>query len=338
MLAAEDPATARRWQAVLLRVMGETVARTAAITGLSQRQIYEITRHYNAEGAESFVDERSRDGRGRTPLLDAAQQQQLRAALLGPAPDGGLWTSVKVAQWIARETGRDYVAPQRGWDYLDRLGFSLLRPRRTHAEADPVAQEAFKKKLPTVIAEVRAQHPGATVEVWAMDEHTVGLKPVLRRVWAPRGSSPRAWVNPRSQWYYLYAFVEPLTGRTFWLLLPTVSAEAMSVALREFAAFVGASDTRQIVLVLDGAGWHVAHDLVVPPGIRLEFLPPKSPELQPAERLWELTDETIANRVQSDLNEVVELVVARCRALQDDPDRVRAQTLFYWWSQSAAPS
>src|SRR3712207_8341539 len=50
------------------------------------------------------------------------------------------------------------------------------------------------------------------------------------------------------------------------------------------------------ILVLDNAGWHGPEDLAVPDGISLGFLPPYSPELQPAEHLWPLLDEPVVNR------------------------------------------
>jgi len=82
----------------------------------------------------------------RPPLLSAAQQQELAAAVQGPAPTGGLWTGPEVARWIAEKTGRAQVAPQRGHDYLRRIGMSPQLPRPRHTNADPAAQEAFKKK------------------------------------------------------------------------------------------------------------------------------------------------------------------------------------------------
>ncbi len=72
-----------------------------------------------------------------------------------------------------------------------------------------------------------------------MDEHRLGLKPILRRVWAPRGQRPVVPVQPRYEWLYIYAFAHPNTGRSFYLLMPTVSVEAFSVALHEFATCVG---------------------------------------------------------------------------------------------------
>jgi hypothetical protein len=143
---------------------------------------------------------------------------------------------------------------------------------------------------------VQREHPDAAVEVWTMDEHRIGLKPVLRRVWRRRGTCAVLPVQPRYEWLYLYGFVRPSTGQTWWLLLPTVSIEAMTLALQEWARDVGIGQERRCVLVLDRAGWHMSGQVELPEGIHLEALPAYSPELQPAERLWTLTDEGIANR------------------------------------------
>lgn len=67
------------------------------------------------------------------------------------------------------------------------------------------------------------------------------------------------------------------------------------MALESFAEEVGAGKRKRILLVLDGAGWRTAKKrLRIPEGIHLEFLPPHSPELQPSERLWPLSDEAVA--------------------------------------------
>lgn len=76
-----------------------------------------------------------------------------------------------------------------------------------------------------------------------------------------------------------------MTGDTYWLILPTVNTEAMTLALAEFARAVGAGRDKQILLLVDNAGWHRSTALVVPDGIELVYLPAATPELQPAERL-----------------------------------------------------
>jgi len=178
------------------------------------------------------------------------------------------------------------------------------------------------------------QQPG-TVEAWTMDEHRIGLKPILRRMWAKRGHRPTVTVYPRYQWLYVYAFVQPTTGRSFWLLMPTVSVPAFEAALAAFAHFVGAGPDKHIRLLLDCAGWHTSPRLSRPPNISLYFLPPYSPELQPAEHLWALSDSPLVNRCFQNLADLEAAQAQRCNWLQDHPDIVRSATNFHWWPQSA---
>jgi transposase len=178
---------------------------------------------------------------------------------------------------------------------------------------------------------VRAAHPDAAVTLWAEDEHRVGLLPVVRRVWAPRGQRPIAPVERHYQWLYVYGFVRPRTGQSWWCLLPTVTTEAFALALATFARDEGIDATHRAVLVVDQAGGHLAHDLALPDGIELIFLPPYSPELQPAERLWPLVDEPIANRAFPDLDALETVLVERCRALEGDRPRLKARTRYHWW-------
>ncbi|MDQ3696287.1 MAG: IS630 family transposase [Chloroflexota bacterium] len=181
------------------------------------------------------------------------------------------------------------------------------------------------------MAAVAAAHPDATVTIWATDEHRLGLLPVVRRVWAPRGQRPMAPVQRRYQWLYVYGFVRPTTGQTWWGLLPTVSPEAFAVAVREFARDEGIGPSRRAVLGLDQAGWHTSRELTLPPGIDLAFLPPASPELQPAERLWSSVDEPVANRTFPDLDALETTLVDRCRALERERHPIKTRSRYHWW-------
>lgn len=178
---------------------------------------------------------------------------------------------------------------------------------------------------------VQTAHPASTVAVWCEDEHRLGLKPVLRRVWTRRGQSPVAIVQPRYEWLYVLAFVQPETGATFWLLLPRLSATLFSLALAEFAQSVGVGPAQQVVLVLDQAGWHASPRVVVPAGLTLVPLPAYSPELQPAERVWPLVDEAIANQVFASLDALMNRLGERCRTLAALPALIAGHTGFHWW-------
>lgn len=178
---------------------------------------------------------------------------------------------------------------------------------------------------------VREAHPDATVALWAEDEHRLGLLPVTRRVWAKRGQRPTAWVRRRYQWLYVYGFVCPESGETWWALVPTVHTQAMSTVLAAFAHDTGIDATHRVVLVLDGAGWHTSGKLVVPAGIDLVFLPAASPELQPAERLWPLVNEPVANRTFADRDALEAVLVERCQTLRTDRQAIAALTRYWWW-------
>ena len=177
----------------------------------------------------------------------------------------------------------------------------------------------------------REAEPGRPVEVWAFDEHRLGLKPVLRRQWAPKGQRPIAVGRHRYEWLYLYGFVHPSTGEVVWFVCNTVDAVLLGAVLAAFAAAVGAGEDKLVVLVLDEAGWHVSGDLVVPPGIELAFLPPCTPELQPAEHLWPLASEAVANEHFATLADLDAALGERCRTLDAMPEATNAATRFAWW-------
>jgi transposase len=166
----------------------------------------------------------------------------------------------------------------------------------------------------------------------ATDEHRIGFKPLLRRVWAPIGQRPCAVVQHRFAWRYLVGFVHPASGRTLFPLATSVSMALFEVELAEFARQAGASPTKQIVLVLDRAGWKpTSVKLRVPEHVHLLFLPPYSPELQPAEHLWPLTNEALVNQHFATIEDLEDAQFARCAALQQRPDVIRSTTRFHWW-------
>jgi hypothetical protein len=142
----------------------------------------------------------------------------------------------------------------------------------------------------------------------------------MRRVWAPIGERPIAHGHHRFDWLYVTAFVSPATGETFWYLSNGVSKEFFEALLETFAREAGAGLSRIILLVLDNAGWHGPANLKIPAGIRLIYLPPYTPELQPAETLWALVDEPIVNQHIATIAELDEKIAAQCTALAEQPE------------------
>src|SRR3954464_14191417 len=283
-----DVTAARHLQTIWLLAKGHAIAEVAATVSYAPRWGERLLARYNAQGPQALGDLRRRSGRSAS-VLTPALLEKLKARLLEPPPEGGLWTSPKVAAWMAGELGLAAVLPQRGWGGAqgDQLVGAEAPPPPSglgHARGAGGVQ----KKLEQAVAAARAQHPDTPIEVWATDEHRIGLKPILRRVWAPKGQRPIALGHHRYKWLYVTAFVQPTSGETFWgetfwYVSNGVSKPFFAALLALFAREAGAGRDRIIVLGLDSAGWHTEPNLVVPDGIRLAYLPPYSPELQPAE-------------------------------------------------------
>ncbi len=122
--------------------------------------------------------------------------------------------------------------------------------------------------------------------------------------------------------------MHPRTGRVFWLVLPHLSAGMMQLFLDEFAA-AHATAGKRVVLVVDGASAHRAKSLRVPERLTLVGLPAYTPELNPAERLWPLVKEGVANRAHDTLGALEQEVCGRCQRIT--AAQVAALTNYHWW-------
>lgn len=160
------------------------------------------------------------------------------------------------------------------------------------------------------------------------DEGRFGLLGTPRRCWAPCRLRPVVGARLERQYLYAFSAVSPHDGVMDSLILPWVSAETMSIFLAEVAQ---RHRDEFVFMVMDQAGWHVAGDLVVPENMRLFFLPPYSPELNPAEHLWKaLREDCFANHVFKDLDAVEQVLSDGIVVLESDPVRVQSMTGFGW--------
>lgn len=113
--------------------------------------------------------------------------------------------------------------------------------------------------------------------------------------------------------------------------MPTVSLPVFEIVLREFARSIGANSKKRVIIVIDGAGFHQEKNLKVPQGIHLVYLPPYSPELQPSEKLWPLSNESLVSRHFESIEELEDNQVKQCRRLIKSTDIIRSHCLFHWW-------
>lgn len=153
---------------------------------------------------------------------------------------------------------------------------------------------------------------GKPIEIWFQDEARIGQKNGLVRQWARRGTRPRQPADPRYESAYLFGAICPARGTGAALVLPFADTEAMQHHLDEIARTVRRG--AHAVLLLDRAGWHTTHALAIPKNVTLILLPPRAPELNPVENIWQyLRQIWLSNRVFETYEDIVE---AACDAWQ----------------------
>ena len=130
------------------------------------------------------------------------------------------------------------------------------------------------------------------------------------------------------QYVYAYAAVSPQDGKLDSLVLPEVSGHCMEIFMHEVA---DRYPTENIVMVVDGAGWHKNKNIKLPENLRLLFLPPYSPELNPQEHLWdELREKCFHNKTFANLDALEEHLVASLKAMESQYENVKSIVAWDW--------
>jgi hypothetical protein len=151
----------------------------------------------------------------------------------------------------------------------------------------------------------------------------------LTRVWAKRGTRPRAPRDQRYEWAYIFGAVCPQRRTTAALVAPTANTEVMSMHLKEIGANVAPG--AHAALVLDGAGYHVATSLAVPANITLVHQPPYAPELNPVENVWEyLRGNKLSNTVYENYDDILETACQAWMFFAADKQRIASITSRQW--------
>lgn len=165
------------------------------------------------------------------------------------------------------------------------------------------------------------------------DEARFGRLSDPRRCWAPAPLRPLVPVALVREYTYAYAAVSPKGGGLVWML----SAKMDTLNMNAFLKHVSETYPEDFVLmVLDGAPSHRSQDLRVPENMALIRLPAYSPELNPAERLWdEMREKEFANRVFDSLGAAIAQAAKGLKRLEDSPDFLCSLTGWNWILRSS---
>lgn len=185
--------------------------------------------------------------------------------------------------------------------------------------------------------------PDTPIEIWWQDEARIGQserdQKTIRRIvfpankrtrrWARKGTRPVAPHDQRTKSTYLFGAICPARGVGAGLVLPRCNTAMMQLHLDEIALHV-APGAHGLIL-LDQAGWHTTKKLRIPDNITLMPLPPRAPELNPVENVWQfLRDNWLSNRVFKSYDDIVALSCDAWSKLIDQPWKIMSIGMRKW--------
>jgi transposase len=311
-----------RMRAVLLATAGNRRIEDIAVqVGRAKSAVQRWLETFIEGGLKGLLKRRKAPGKG-SPMQAVAVQEGLAEGLR----EGRWRTGPQMRAWL-RETHGIMLCKTQGYYWLGKSGGALKVPRPVHVKKDEAAAAEFQAHLFEKLGQLDLP-AGSRVKVWVQDEARIGLHDPQRRCWGLRGVRV---VKPRQQeyqWCYVCGALEVISGEAEFRLLPTVGLELTQGFLEQIAA----SDPQaQHVIIWDQAGFHFRPgDPRLPARVHVLPLPAYSPELNPAERLWDVLKDALCNRVYAGIQALED---AACEALQPflrAADRVRALVGHGW--------
>jgi len=148
-------------------------------------------------------------------------------------------------------------------------------------------------------------------------------------VWAKKGTRPRRPADQRYESAYLFGAICPRRGIGAALMLPWADTEAMQLHLDEISRHVRRG--AHAVVVMDRAGWHTTENLNVPGNITIILLPPRSPELNPVENIWQyMRSNWLSNSVFESYEAIIEAGCVAWNKLLAEPTTIHSIGMRQW--------
>ena len=172
-------------------------------------------------------------------------------------------------------------------------------------------------------------HDRSSIDIWFQYEARFGQQNTTTRLWAEKGSKPRAVRQQQCQYAYLFGAICPATGATEAIVTPYVNKEAMAQHLQQISQATPTG--RHAVVIMDGAGWHTDDTAFAFNNITLVRLPAYSPELNPVEQIWQwLRQNELANKCFEGYEDIVNSCCDAWNNFVSDSERVKGMCMRGW--------
>jgi len=317
--ATED----ERIRAVQLMEAGRSPELVADVLGVSRSSVFEWQRKYREGGLAALS---TKFASGRPTVLSDKQMLRVYQLVAGNDPrqlsfEFGLWTRALVADLIAREFGVRLSRVTVG-RILKKLGMSPQRPLYRAYQQDPERVRVWKEET---YPRIRGEATEAGADIFFADEAGVRTDHHAGTTWAPVGRTPVVTATGERKSVNMVSAVSP-RGQMYFELFDGGMNAARFI---EFCRRLIADHTKPVFLIVDGSSAHTAKAVreyveSTDGQLRLFFLPPYSPELNPDEWVWKnVKHDRIKRAVPMSKGHLHELAKDALGRLQSLPHIVR---------------
>jgi transposase len=311
--------TEKGWQRERLLVLksameGDTLKVLSNRFSRSHTTIQDWINRFRDGGVAKLLDKQKGNGPTSklTPEMEAGMREELAK---------GKWRTARDAwNWLSENHDVSDLKESVIYKYLGKCEGRLKATRPCNPKKDEDQEAAFRVELADKM-EVLNIPLDKNVRLWVYDEMRYGLHPLTRKMWCLRGVRAIAPSRIRFQNGYLYGALEVGGGDSSeFLFTPNLNKQWDLKFLEQLSK----SDLDSIHVVIgDGAGFHhKGADNALPENIRIITLPAYSPELNPAEKLWDIVKDGICNKDWEDLEELEEAITTRIKPYWEEPHKV----------------
>lgn len=302
----------------------------ADLYDVGRSTVYNWRKEYLEKGVAALV---VKNAPGRTPKLEEKQQEQLRKWVVGKDPrqlqfDFAMWTRQMVHDLIKREFGVDYTLQAVG-ELLRRMGLSPQKPLvRAYQQNPELVQRWKEEEYPAIHREAKA----AGASIFFCDEATIRSDYSSGTTWAPIGQTPIVRGTGDRKSVNMISAISPKGKMHFSFLQGNLNSALFIDYLKNLMHDISGP----VFLIVDGYPSHKSRETLefvesTEGQLKLFFLPPYSPELNPDEWVWKNIKRDrvgkMASRSEVEMRNGIEKAVARLQSTADlimsffcDPD------------------
>ncbi len=177
-------------------------------------------------------------------------------------------------------------------------------------------------------ATIEAASKRLRLRVMFQDEARFGRIQKPHRCWAQAGVRPLVGQQLVREYCYAYGAVNPVDGKSDFLILPRIDQECFEIFLNEIAARY---PDNYVLMICDGAACHGTKSISMPLNIGLVKLPPYSPELNPQENIWDdMREKWFKNKAFNSMDAVIDSLAEACLFYENSPEKCKSISSFPW--------